>query len=63
MEEIDVCINLRSFHEKYYMFTLQKIKDQIYAHFGVSKDPATHQNLGGEDKLKLKGTYVCICKI
>ena len=45
------------------MFTPQKIKDQIYAHFGVSKDPESHQNLDGENRLKLKGTYVHIWRV
>ena len=40
------------------LLLLQKIKDLIYAHFKVTKDPASQSDIDGEDKLKLKGMYV-----
>ena len=36
------------------LLILQKVKDQVYAYFRVSKDPASQVNLDGEEKLKLK---------
>ena len=42
------------------LFVLQKIQEQVYTHFNVKKDFASHSDLDGETKIKLKGQYI-IC--
>ena len=58
MEEINVRIVFKISILTSQLPVLQKIKDHIYAHFDVTKDPASHSDIDGEDKLKLKGMYV-----
>ena len=64
MEEIDVrmfiYVTYIECSSSSQLFALQKIQEQVYAHFNVKKDFASHGDLDGETKIKLKGEYI-IC--
>ena len=53
MEEIGVRMYFVQYSHIDQRVVLQKIKGQIYAHFGI-EDSASQGDLDGEDKLKLK---------